>query len=139
MTYTIRLGLDPVPCPRPRLTRTGRVYYPAKYNAFKAEAARLLPGALFDAGIHAPLEGQLVVLLVLRCTRPKTTKLPAPKPDIDNYVKSVLDACNGLAFIDDTQVQVLAAMKEWADPGETGEVLLRIRDDAVPAISNIPA
>lgn len=39
---------------------------------------------------------------------------PTKKPDIDNVVKAILDALNGLAFSDDAQVVVLSARKEWA-------------------------
>ena len=38
---------------------------------------------------------------------------PTKKPDIDNVVKSVLDALNGVAYKDDTQVTELSVRKWW--------------------------
>lgn len=38
---------------------------------------------------------------------------PTKKPDIDNIVKVVLDALNGLAYKDDTQVVRVLAQKSY--------------------------
>jgi len=118
----LRLPVNPVPCPRPRMTRAGRIYYPRTYNKFKREVATVLPGCLFDAGLHRKLEGPLLVKVAVLVQRPKQTKLSYPMPDIDNYCKSVLDALNGYAWTDDTQVVELEATKSWNDPGEPGEI-----------------
>lgn len=40
---------------------------------------------------------------------------PAKKPDIDNVVKSILDALNGVAYHDDTQVVAVFAEKFYSD------------------------
>lgn len=41
--------------------------------------------------------------------------LPAKKPDIDNIVKAVLDALNGVAYRDDTQVVELHVRKQYSE------------------------
>lgn len=41
--------------------------------------------------------------------------LPAKKPDIDNIAKCILDALNGVAFHDDTQVVKLYMEKQYAE------------------------
>ena len=102
------------------------MYYPRTYNKFKREASTVLPGCLFDAGLHRKLEGPLLVKVDLKVQRPKQTKLSHPSPDIDNYAKSVLDALNGYAWTDDTQVVKLEATKSWSSPGEPGEILISI-------------
>lgn len=106
-----QLRIEPKPCPRPRVALRGRVpvaYYPADYQKWK-EAAR---GALAFEG--PPIEGPLRVYLSFQVERPKTTKLPAPKPDIDNYVKSMLDAMTAAGvWEDDTQVVQVQAEKMW--------------------------
>lgn len=38
---------------------------------------------------------------------------PAKKPDIDNVIKSILDALNGVAYHDDTQVIAVTAEKRY--------------------------
>lgn len=40
---------------------------------------------------------------------------PIKKPDIDNIVKAVLDALNGLAYKDDSQVVQILAAKRYQD------------------------
>ena len=37
------------------------------------------------------------------------------RPDIDNYLKAVLDGCNGVAFLDDSQVVAVYATKRYAE------------------------
>ena len=37
------------------------------------------------------------------------------RPDIDNYLKAVLDGCNGVAFLDDSQVVAIYATKRYAE------------------------
>jgi Holliday junction resolvase RusA-like endonuclease len=46
--------------------------------------------------------------------KPKTSKLEYPKPDVDNYAKAVLDACNALVWIDDSQIIELEVHKSWS-------------------------
>ena len=41
--------------------------------------------------------------------------MPTTKPDIDNYVKSVLDASNGMLYHDDNQIVELIARKLYAE------------------------
>ncbi len=36
------------------------------------------------------------------------------KPDCDNLIKAVLDALNGFAYLDDSQVQQISAVKRYA-------------------------
>jgi Holliday junction resolvase RusA-like endonuclease len=117
----VRLSLPfaPVPSPRPRVRVIGKfasVYMPKEYMDWKAEVAAHVarqPG-LPSAEL---LERPVSVSLAFHVERPKTTKLAAPKPDIDNYAKSVLDAFNdaGVIWKDDTQVVTLAATKQWAE------------------------
>lgn len=42
---------------------------------------------------------------------------PEKKPDCDNIAKAVLDALNGLAYRDDSQVTALEITKRYADRG----------------------
>ena len=41
--------------------------------------------------------------------------LPTTKPDLDNYVKAVVDAANGVIFKDDSQVVAINARKAFDD------------------------
>ena len=49
---------------------------------------------------------------------------PMKPPDVDNCIKSVLDALNGIAYKDDKQVIEISAMKRWTEDEERIEFLL---------------
>lgn len=48
-------------------------------------------------------------------------KLPTKKPDADNIAKIILDALNGIAFNDDTQVVKLTIVKKFTESIECVE------------------
>jgi Holliday junction resolvase RusA-like endonuclease len=75
----------------------------------------------------APFEGPVAVDIIVQAARPKTTKLPHPKPDVDNYAKGVLDALtqDGRFWLDDSQVQTLTVTKRWA---ETVGIAVQIKE-----------
>lgn len=83
-----------------------------------------------------PLIGPLFAMLTFRLAVPvKFSKRmsqrayrgeihPGVRPDIDNYTKAVLDACNGIVWKDDGQVVGLLAVKAyWPEPGCLVEVV----------------
>ena len=49
----------------------------------------------------------------------KNTIYWTKKPDIDNMIKLVLDALNGVFFVDDAQVMRISASKQYADEART--------------------
>lgn len=115
------LAIEPFPCPRPRIVVRGQfptAYYPKPYSLWKESAKRLLSSK--EARVEK-LTGPLAVAVEFHCTRPKSTSLAAPKPDIDNYVKSIFDAITKAGWWeDDCQVVHLIATKRWAEPGQAG-------------------
>lgn len=107
------LAINPVPASRPRVTRWG-TYYGKKYTAFKT-AAEI---TIHDMG-HDPVTGQCVVHVEMIVEKPKTSKLSTPRGDVDNYLKSIMDAMTkGKCWDDDDQVVMVAATKRFADVGE---------------------
>lgn len=106
----VRIVIDPIPCPRPRVGRFG-AYYPAKYSRWRKTFQRELGGVVGEG--FEPTDRTLAVDVACVCKRPKSTKLAYPKPDVDNYAKSVLDACTGILWHDDSQVISLYVTKLW--------------------------
>lgn len=52
-------------------------------------------------------------------------ELPNKKPDIDNCIKVILDALNGIAYEDDKQVVQVIAVKKWTEDIERVEFELK--------------
>ena len=119
---------DPVPQPRARISTRGgfgRAYVPHKHPvhayrraiAFEAMKAGATPG-----------RGSVSVVIDAVFVRPKYHKTKKglkasapelPRQDVDNVAKAVLDALNGVAWVDDTQVQRLVVEKSYGTEGRT--------------------
>ena len=116
MLYEIRFDINPRSASRPRFTRSGHTYLAGPYKEFRKEMDVLCEDLLGD---FDPLEGPLAVSTKLFVTRPKSTKLYAPKADIDNYLKAVWDSLNGKVWVDDMQItDVRETTKRWTQSHE---------------------
>ena len=116
----------PVGKGRPRFTKTGRTYTPAKTREWERQVATVAKHVRHGriAAVHPMLEGPLRATLRFdmpplkswsRRRRHQMNGAPAVgRTDLDNYVKAVLDACNGIVFNDDRQVAQLRATKRYA-------------------------
>lgn len=91
---------EPVPKKRARVV-DGHAFTPGETVAFEAAI-----GWAFRAVYQgAPLEGPLRVHVTVR----EQSRRPQQQGDLDNYVKSALDALNGLAWRDDREVVAIHA------------------------------
>lgn len=124
------LPIAPMPCPRPRVALRGRVpvaYYPKDYTAWKNQAADLIASLLPPD--HQPYEGPVEASIICAVERPKSTNLPAPRPDADNYAKAVMDAMTQAGvWKDDSKVVRLAITKRWTQSGEAPCVYIRVNE-----------
>ena len=115
MQYSFKLDLDPLACPRPRIATRGKfahAYYPAAYKNWKEKAAKEIE----KLWTHEQITSRVRVTARFYVERPRTTKLDGPKPDIDNYLKSLFDAMTAAGvWKDDCQVSRVDAGKEWND------------------------
>lgn len=133
---TVEIPAEPTAKGRPRF-HVGRGYVqthtPPKtkiYENFVADWYFFNCGKKFEAGV--PLAVSLIFCMpVPKSTSKKRAKLMCEgyeshikKPDIDNLVKAVLDALNGVAFDDDNQICELHAHKIYA---ETPKIVLNIK------------
>lgn len=63
--------------------------------------------------------------------------VPQSKPDIDNVAKSVLDALNGIAYVDDKQVYELCCNKNYDIKSETGYLEVNVIYDSYSTLEDI--
>lgn len=131
MTVVILTG-KPVTFQRPGQSPSGRRYTPTKYRvwkeAFAWEALASHDGPPHDDAIivgvevapngiratFAPVGRRFTMDMAYRTTRPKGLR-----GDLDNYLKAVLDAAQGVVFHDDRQVvSVHACFRDVLEPTE---------------------
>ena len=128
MAITFSVPGEPVPQPRPRVSTRGgfaRAYVPAKHpvHAYRAAIANAARAA--GAGVHGEPVGVLIDLVWerpkshLRKSGVKPDAPQYPRCDVDNAAKAVLDALNGVAWEDDSQVCSLTVAKRYGTEART--------------------
>ena len=121
----IKVILEGVPVAkgRPRFTKRGFAYTPAKTRSYEAALQLVAKAAMVG---KEPLEGPLKAVFLICVPIPKSyTKKkkmdallndirPIKKPDTDNFIK-VIDALNGVCFHDDSQIVDIIASKFYSN------------------------
>ncbi len=110
---------------RPRLnTYTGSVYTPTRTKDYESLVEQYF---LLKYPRYKPFEGRVQVEINAFFEIPKSAKKadkelmlenkinPTKKPDIDNIIKIILDAMNGIAFKDDIQITKLNVEKAYSE------------------------
>ena len=112
------LGIEPVPCPRPRVTKHGVVYYPKKYRDFKT-AIRLLIREQW-AGQEPKDFHYLSAEFYFSYPKsyPKSKRREAApmrkRCDLDNLAKGLMDALEHEGVIaNDRQLSAIDLSKHW--------------------------
>lgn len=129
----------PVGKARPRVnTYTHRAYTPDATKAYESTVrASYINAAPPVERLHVgPLRVEIVAYYPIPKSWNKARKRaalagetrPEVKPDLDNLVKAILDALNGLAYEDDASVTDLIVRKHYA---EIGRVIVRIESGEV--------
>lgn len=99
---------------RPRFTKSGHAFKSKQDKEYEQiiRNAYIESGGQF-LGDNVPIQIHVYVFRSLPKSTPKKIKEQPDtnKPDIDNIIKSVLDALNGVAFADDSQVICVNAYK----------------------------
>lgn len=114
----ITFEVDPCPASRPRVTRWS-TYYPKRYTKFKKDMQALtseMETTLSENLLSVHVD--FYIKMPKSWSKKKTEKLAntycSNNSDIDNYIKVILDALNGVLFIDDRQVVEIFARKIYS-------------------------
>ena len=117
--------IEPVPQLRPRVSSRPyvRVYDPPKVKNFKSLLRSLASSQYSRPPMLGPLSVSLTFYRPVQSSISKTERerrlsnesKPVVKPDTDNYIKSTLDALNGVLWHDDSQIVKIEAEKKYSD------------------------
>ena len=128
MSLVVIFSVDGIPHGkgRPRFRRTGNfvsTYTDAKTKTYEALVKESAKKAM---GSTDPLETPVAFYCHIRLPVPKSypkkrveaclscSEWPTKKSDIDNYCKSIMDALNGVVYLDDSQVVYLLSTKKYS-------------------------
>lgn len=101
-TLTAVVYGEPVPKGRPRFSRSGHAYTPSEtVTAERAFAWEVK----VQTDLDEPITGPVSVSALFVCGRGRKGR----RPDLDNFLKLVLDALNAIAWKDDSQIVELRA------------------------------
>jgi Holliday junction resolvase RusA-like endonuclease len=130
MTITITIPGTPVGKGRPRVTRHG-TYTPEKTREYQQKVRDCYhaqcPGG-FAGGV--PILARITAYFPIPASYPKKKKAALEgafhlkKPDADNIAKAILDALNGLAYPDDSAVQLRGVYKIYTNAAPRLELTL---------------
>jgi len=114
MSFKTVLLVKPVGKGRPRFGK-GRTYTDEKTVSAEAEI-RFLLRADKAPKLDGPVYMSVAIYLKRPKSIPKSRVFPCVRPDLDNYLKLILDAGNGLLFDDDAQVVSATVSKFYGAP-----------------------
>ena len=123
MQYSITIPGTPIAKARPRVTRSGHAYTPQRTRDYEDSVRQCFQ---IEHG-NPQLEGALILELDLYFAIPKSARKkdipamrtgltrPIKRPDLDNCLKAVSDALNGVAYKDDSQIVAVVVQKFYGD------------------------
>ncbi len=120
-------AMEPVAKGRPRMTRSGHAFTPAKTR--KAEAD-MKESAAHQMQGEPPLDGALKTTWHFWFHQPKSNKKKhhTQRGDIDNYIK-LQDSLNEVVWVDDCQIVECHAYKHWTPAMGYIELVVEKIDD----------
>lgn len=125
---------EPVAKGRPRMTKRGHVYTPARttqYEKAVGYAYKSAQGAKYDGPVGVAIRSYLrppkTLTKARRTLIAQGEEYPIKVPDVDNLAKCVLDGLSGLAYDSDKQVVALHIYKRWAQPEQDGYTQVTIK------------
>ena len=118
---------EPVPKDRPRAA--GHIYTPNKTRDREEDIALMYKAKyhrfMFEKGVPLRAEMDFYFKIPQNISKKKRVEMenkrirPTKRPDIDNIQKLVMDAANGVIWVDDAQVVEVVVRKYWSDRPRT--------------------
>ncbi len=120
------IPMEPIAKGRPKFTKRGFTYTPTKTRDAEKSIRAFVSGCpSFAPGL--PLAMSIDFYLPKPKSVGKKREFPTTRPDIDNYVKLVLDSLSGILFHDDGQIVGLLAWKKYGHPSRIEIIIEEIK------------
>lgn len=141
---TVTIPGKPIGKGRPRTTKTGITYTPAKTRQWERTASIL---AKSEMALSRPISRPVEVFIVLSFSIPaswsrkRRSKALAgdightTKPDADNAAKAALDALSGIVYRDDSQITDLIVRKRYSETPQVQVTVREINQESAQIIS----
>ena len=134
MTYNLTIPGEPVTKARPRVTQGGFTYTPAKTKNYETFVRELFFAQYGQVMMDGAIRAEIVAYFPIPKSTTKklqalmaTEQYPHTKSrDADNVAKSVLDALNGIAYKDDSQIADLDVKKRYSERPRVTLILTKI-------------
>lgn len=111
----VRIDIEPQATPRPKVNKTGHVWYPAGYSDYKAAIAWAIKAKKVPKGNYIGLHAYFYFKYPSSKKTGRTEGAPHQvKPDVDNVAKGLLDAINDAGvLLDDCRISELLVSKMY--------------------------
>ena len=106
--------IQPVPFPRPKFNSLTKAAFNSKrYTDYKNAVALIAKSAMRG---KEPFTGEIKLTCNFYRNKPKKQPQVSFIGDVDNYLKAIMDALNGICYLDDRQVVDAHAFKLFGIP-----------------------
>lgn len=141
-TLSLHYDIEVLPYARPRKGRNG-FYNPR--DKYKRELTKMFKADLEEFGEEFPVQGEVILEMEFGLKPPESikksklklelTKLgilhPVVRPDVDNYIKPIMDAMNGVLYEDDGQVFRICASKVYTEENPSLNLNIKYRKNKI--------
>ena len=129
-TFEITIPGEPIAQGRPKFSNRGgfvKAYDPKKSRDGK-QLVKFFVANKMEEDERDPIEGPIYLQIQFGIKLPTSQyrkRIPVPrkwrikKPDLDNLIKLIKDACSGIVYLDDNQVVKISAEKIECAQGES--------------------
>lgn len=120
--YVLTVPGEPVAKGRPRVGKFG-TYTPKKTLNYETYVKELWVTSYGQTMLEGELKAEITAYFSIPKSTSKKKKVemsegrinPIKRPDADNIAKTVLDALNGIAYYDDSQIVEVTVKKRYAE------------------------